>query len=188
MTSSNKFLVVVDMQNDFITGSLGTKDAQAIVPAVVQKIKTCYDDGYFILVTQDTHQDATYLDSPEGRKLHTKHCIEGTCGWEICDEVKEAIKDTGYILVAKSSFYSNTLASAINQLIDPQCANPPSIEFVGLCTNICVLMNAITCKALAKDKEIDVVVHASCCAGTTPELHRSALDVMRSCQIEVPDG
>ena len=163
-----KTLIVVDMQNDFIDGSLGTKEAQAIVGNVRKKIKEYQTRGDEIIFTRDTHQE-DYLETPEGKKLPVKHCIYGTKGWEIAEglEVPEAIyidKPTfGWVHWNERSF--------------------EEIELVGLCTDICVVSNALILKAMFPEAEI--TVDASCCAGVTPETHKAALETMKMCQIQV---
>lgn len=183
-----KVLVVVDMQIDFISGSLGTKEAQRIVQHVVSKIKNC-GPGTLVILTKDTHKE-NYLDTQEGRNLPVKHCIEGTPGWSICDEVSNAVKhNPGIILyssrdvsqsrVKKDRFGSVDLANIIKQYED----SIESIELVGLCTDVCVISNAILLKAFMP--EVPIIVDASCCAGVTPESHKNALQAMKMCQIHI---
>lgn len=165
-----KLLLVIDMQNDFIDGSLGTTEAVAIVPRVIEKVKNF--DGE-IIFTQDTHGD-NYLDTQEGKRLPVKHCIEGTEGWKIREELRPYIRTNW----RKRAFGSIALAEMISEM-----ENIESIEMVGLCTDICVVSNALIIKAA--NREIPIIVDSSCCAGVTPEKHEAALEVMRSCQIEV---
>ena len=165
-----KLLLVIDMQNDFIDGSLGTAEAVAIVPRVLEKVKKF--DGK-IIFTQDTHGD-NYLDTQEGKRLPVKHCIEGTDGWEIREELRPYVRTKWQ----KRAFGSIALAEMISEM-----ENIESIEMVGLCTDICVVSNALIIKAA--NREIPIIVDSSCCAGVTPEKHEAALEVMRSCQIEV---
>ena len=165
-----KLLLVIDMQNDFIDGSLGTAEAVAIVPRVLEKVKKF--DGK-IIFTQDTHGD-NYLDTQEGKRLPVKHCIEGTDGWEIREELRPYVRTKWQ----KRAFCSIALAEMISEM-----ENIESIEMVGLCTDICVVSNALIIKAA--NREIPIIVDSSCCAGVTPEKHEAALEVMRSCQIEV---
>ncbi len=165
-----KLLIVVDMQNDFIDGSLGTKEAVAIVPKVVEKVKGFDGD---IIFTMDTHGE-NYLDTQEGRKLPVKHCIEGTDGWQIREELMPYVRRRWM----KRTFGSYALAEAIREMNTFE-----SIELVGLCTDICVVSNALIIKAV--NREVPIIVDSSCCAGVTPEKHEAALEVMRSCQIEV---
>lgn len=178
-----KILVVVDMQNDFITGSLGTKEAVAIVPNVLEKIKE-YDIND-IYVTRDTHQ-ADYMSTNEGKHLPVEHCIEGTWGWELEDSVKKAVE--GAKIVNKPTFGSTELAGRIAQLYATLPTSETgkrdlSIELIGLCTDICVVSNALLLKAQLPD--ITISVDSKCCAGVTPESHEAALTTMRMCQIEV---
>lgn len=178
-----KILVVVDMQNDFITGSLGTKEAVAIVPNVLDKIKE-YDIND-VCVTRDTHQ-ADYMTTNEGKHLPVEHCIEGTWGWELEDSVKEAVK--GAKTVNKPTFGSTKLASMLAKVYEelPVSKNGIkefSVELIGLCTDICVVSNALLLKA--QMPEIIISVDSNCCAGVTPESHEAALTTMRMCQIEV---
>ena len=165
-----KTLIVVDMQNDFVTGSLGTKEAQAIVPKIKEKIKEYRQSGNRVIFTRDTHYE-NYLETKEGKMLPVKHCIYNTDGWQIVD----GLEFDGCEYVNKESFGWNNWNDR-NYYDD--------IELVGVCTDICVISNALILKAQFSE-DIDIIVDASCCAGCTPELHRAALDVMRSCQINV---
>ena len=183
-------LVVVDMQNDFITGSLGSEAAQAIVPNVVEKVKAYrehYDLTYYrrICFTQDTHFN-DYLDTLEGKYLPVKHCIIGTDGIEICDELKKYVIDGGLFknIYAKYSFGLPDLdVRQYKPGIHGGWMPPESIEIAGLCTDICVVSNALILRAKYPDTVI--YVDSTCCAGTTPEKHQAALEVMKSCQIEI---
>ena len=167
-----KVLIVVDMQNDFIDGSLGTLEAQAIVPRVAAKIRQYKQDEEFVVYTLDSHTD-DYLDTNEGKHLPIKHCIVGTEGWQLPAEVDYLY--TGHIM--KPSFgYDKWREFFADKFVE-------EIELVGLCTDICVVSNALILKAIFP--EIKISVDASCCAGTTPENHAAALTVMKSCQIEV---
>ena len=167
-----KILVVIDMQNDFIDGVLGTAEASIIVPAVKKIIDEFDGDIYF---TRDTHGE-DYLSTQEGRKLPVSHCIKGTNGWEITSEldVSRAVavidKPTfGYIEV------SNEIAKNGGDISD--------ITIIGLCTDICVISNAMIIKAAFPEANISVI--ASACAGVTPESHKNALEAMKMCQIQV---
>lgn len=174
----NKLLVVVDMQNDFINGSLGSKEAVDIVPAVIQKIKDWDGD---IIATKDTHDD-TYLQTREGRYLPVEHCIEGTKGHNLNDEISKELfakmvhKEKMFML-KKRTFGSQMLAEYVRE------NGYDYIELVGLCTDICVVSNAILLKNYFP--EIDIAIDANCCAGVTPESHRAALTTMKMCQIDV---
>ena len=166
-----KFLIVVDMQADFITGSLGSKDAQAIVPAVVNKVKNF--DGR-VIFTRDTHFD-NYLQTQEGKKLPVVHCIKDTEGWQICDELKPYAN----AVVDKVTFGSIELPGMIKDL----GADIEEIQLCGLCTDICVISNAMILKA--SFPEVSIAVDASCCAGVSKESHNTALDAMHAVQIEI---
>ncbi|MBR5287360.1 MAG: cysteine hydrolase [Clostridia bacterium] len=175
---ANKFLIVVDMQNDFIDAALGSAQAQAIVPAVVDRIRAARMDGETIIATLDTHaQD--YLSTPEGRKLPVEHCIKGTEGWKIRDEIVEAMGDA--ILLEKPTFGSVRLPELIGGMMEEPADT--TIELLGLCTDICVVSNTLLLKAHYPDARI--VVREACCAGVTVEKHLAALETMRSCQIDV---
>lgn len=170
-----KVLVVVDMQKDFVDGALGTKEAEAIVPAVVEKIRSYEIKDVF--VTYDTHQE-DYMDTQEGHNLPVKHCVEGTEGWELDAKVKEAVE--GATFVKKPTFGSTELAELIKGIADKE---EIEVELIGLCTDICVVSNALILKAFMP--EVPISVDSSCCAGVTPQKHEAALETMRSCQIEV---
>lgn len=173
-----RFLIVIDMQNDFISGALGTAEAQAIVPRAVQHIRACREAGYFIIATLDTHGE-DYLRTPEGRKLPVPHCIRGSEGWAIHPDVLRAMGDC--LLVEKPTFGSTELPGIVSDMA--QEAASLTIELIGLCTDICVVSNALLLKAHFPEAAISV--HAACCAGVTPEKHLAALETMRSCQIDV---
>ena len=170
-----KILVVVDMQNDFIDGTLGTKEAQQIVPLVVSKIHSYPQDC--IYATRDTHPDS-YLETQEGRNLPVLHCIEGTKGWEIRKEIADAMP--GAEIINKPTFGSVILAQ---ELMERNESEPIEVELVGLCTDICVVSNALLIKALLP--EVVVRVDPGCCAGVTPQSHEAALVTMRACQIQM---
>lgn len=173
-----KILVVVDMQNDFIDGSLGTKEAEAIVDNVVAKIKEYPRDCVY--ATRDTHQE-DYLQTQEGANLPVVHCIEGTHGWEINDKVKEALG--GAVVMNKPTFGSMELADMMVMEFLGHEASECEVELVGLCTDICVVSNAMILKA--RLPEVKISVDAACCAGVTPESHDAALKTMQMCQIAV---
>ena len=175
-----KIVIIVDCQNDFITGSLGTPEAQAMIPRLVDKINHSSDDTYFIF-TKDTHYD-NYLETAEGKKLPIKHCIKETEGWEIPAELTEHFANSPFT-IEKSTFGSYNLVEMIIEIIDSNDDKVEEIELCGLCTDICVVTNALILKT--SFPECDIVVNSKCCAGTTPEAHEAALAVMRSCQIEV---
>ena len=171
----NKVLVVVDMQKDFVDGALGSAEAVAIVPNVVKKIKAF--DG-LIFVTYDTHSE-NYMDSSEGKKLPVPHCIKGTDGWELDSQVETALEGKDFVAVEKPTFGSVNLP----QLIRNRAGEEFSLELIGLCTDICVVSNALVLKANFPENEISVI--ADCCAGVTPKAHNAALQTMKSCQINV---
>lgn len=166
-----KFLIVVDMQNDFITGSLGSTHAQAIVTNVVNKVKSF--DGR-VIFTRDTH-DKDYLKTQEGKKLPVEHCIKDTKGWQICDELASFVNT----VVDKETFGSTDLPRVIAESGE----SVDEIELCGLCTDICVISNAMILKAAFPESKICVA--ADCCAGVTDESHNTALDAMRAVQIEI---
>lgn len=170
------FLVVVDMQKDFVDGSLGTIEAQGIVRNVCEKIKGFEGE---IIVTFDTHNE-NYLDTAEGKKLPVKHCIKGTKGFELDENVKSALAGKDYTIVEKPTFGSVKLPEIIREKAQGEDF---SVEFVGLCTDICVVSNALLIKA--NFPEAEIFVDSSCCAGVTVESHNCALNTMRSCQINV---
>ena len=173
------FLIVVDMQNDFVDGSLGTAEAVSIIPNAVKKIEAF--DGITI-ATFDTHF-ANYLETAEGKTLPVEHCIENSCGWQLNASIQAALDNKDWIPVKKLTFGSVDLPHIISSIA---CGEDFDIELIGLCTDICVISNALILKAAFLEKRI--AVDAACCAGVTPALHRAALDVMRSCQIDVIDG
>lgn len=166
-----KYLIVVDMQVDFISGSLGSDLATAIVPNVVNKVRAF--DGK-VIFTRDTHFD-NYMDTQEGRKLPVPHCIKDTAGWQICDELLLYAET----VVDKITFGSVDLPRIIAEYGEPV----EEIVLCGLCTDICVISNAMIIKAAFP--EVKITVDASCCAGVSVESHNTALDAMRAVQIEV---
>ena len=173
-----RILIVVDIQNDFVDCSLGTKEAQEIIEPDCEKIKSF--DGH-IFVTLDTHGE-NYLETAEGRKLPVEHCIKGTAGWGLNALVAEALSDRAYTPVEKLTFGSVELPRLIAKSAGDEAF---AVELVGLCTDICVVSNALILKA--SFPEMEVSVSASCCAGVTPESHKAALSVMKMCQINVTE-
>ena len=163
-----KTLIVVDMQNDFIDMALGTAEAVAIVPAVKAKIESYARQGHEIIYTRDTHGE-DYLATPEGRKLPVPHCIRGTEGWQIA----QGLYVPGSRIIDKPNFGWPHW----NQL------ELEKVELIGLCTDICVVSNALIIKAAFPDAVVKV--DSACCAGVTPESHRAALTTMSMCQIDV---
>ena len=189
-----KVLIVVDMQKDFVDGSLGTPEAQAIVPLVAETIKQMADPNTVCIFTKDTHEHF-YLNTLEGKNLPVEHCIAGTAGHSIVDEVFEAycykdFKDpwevyplatTNPLRIEKPSFGSVELQNILATMND----NEPieEITLMGLCTGICVLSNAILCKATLPEVPVNIV--ADCCACVTPASHKTALEAMKLCQINI---
>ena len=165
-----KTLIVVDVQNDFVTGSLGTKEAEVIIPKVKKKIEEYMSRGDQIIFTRDTHFE-NYLETNEGKHLPVEHCIFESKGWEIVEGVEPEHYPVKYI--NKESFGWNRWHER----------NFEEIELIGLCTGICVISNALILKA--NFPEIEITVDASCCACVTPESHRAALSTMKLCQINV---
>ena len=171
-----KILIVVDMQNDFIDGALGTKEAQAIVDKAAEKIKSF--DGE-IVVTFDTHFE-NYMETSEGKKLPVPHCIKGTLGHALNTKLNKALEGKRYTAVEKLTFGSTELPKVVGTLAKGEMYE---IEMLGLCTDICVVSNALLLKAF--NPEIEITVLSELCAGVTPEKHLAALETMRSCQINV---
>lgn len=170
----NKILVVIDMQNDFITGPLGTPEAVAIVPKVKEKIEEYRSRRDQIIFTMDTHYEETYLNTHEGKLLPVKHCINETKGWMFADELP--LEPFEHVVIKNQFGYGywghHIWEEAVHE-----------IEIIGVCTDICVISNALIIRSQMPN--IDITVDASCCAGTTPENHKAALQVMKSCQINV---
>ncbi len=167
-----KLLVVVDMQRDFIDGSLGTEEARMIVPKVKEKIDLCQSQGWDVAFTLDTHGE-DYLNTQEGKRLPIAHCVAETDGWELCDELGD-VKGRYF---EKHTFGSTELGAYAAR------KGYEEIELVGLCTDICVISNAMLLKAYVPEALIRV--DSSCCAGVTPESHERALEAMKACQIDI---
>lgn len=201
-----KFLIVVDMQNDFVTGSLGTKEAQAIVPNIIEKIER--EDYDYLYFTQDAHfsraqlkpslWDWTYEESLEGQKLPIGHCLYETDGYQLIPEIKNILKELykqeeyDYEIIQKNTFGSTSLCNQITGTVTDeyeesymtlQLERKTEIELCGVCTDICIVSNALLLRANFPNSKI--IVNANCCAGSTPELHEAALKVMESCQIDI---
>lgn len=174
-----KTLIVVDMQNDFVTGALGSKEAVAIVPNVQRKIEEYISAGHEVIFTRDTHGE-NYLSTNEGKHLPVPHCIKGTHGWQIMAELDrehcEHIDKPTFGFTPWNIKFDNSFRITEQRKFE-------EIEIVGVCTDICVVSNALILKALFP--EINITVDASCCAGVTPESHQAALATMKSCQINV---
>lgn len=172
MEREKKLLVVVDMQNDFIGGALGTQEAQSILPAVRARIADARKEGEEVAFTRDTHGEE-YLSSQEGKNLPVPHCIAGTAGHEIAAGLCLA----GERVFDKPAFGSIELAAYVKE------RGFAAVELVGVCTDICVISNALLIKAFCPEAE--VCVRAGCCAGVTPQSHQTALDAMRACQVKI---
>lgn len=182
-----KILVVIDMQNDFIDGPLGTPEARAIVPRVCEKIRE--GEWYKIIRTMDTHSPL-YLGTQEGQKLPIEHCMLDTDGWKLNEDIHDTILDTCAKIADENGYcsYESALKSgfgyrAWNKNCSGLIPSQMEIHIVGVCTDICVITNALVLKT--HFPEARIVVDASCCAGTTPEMHEMALRVMESCQIDI---
>ena len=173
----NEVLIVVDMQNDFIDGSLGTKEAEAIVEHVVEAIDRFEGS---VIATRDTHPES-YLSSREGRFLPVEHCIKDSDGWQIRKEVEEALKKKDALIIDKPTFGSEKLVEVLKEMDQKQPIG--TVTLLGLCTDICVVSNALLVEAAFP--ETDIKVLKDCCAGVTPDSHEAALTTMKMCQIEV---
>ena len=171
-----KVLVVVDMQNDFVTGSLANKEAEMIVPNIVAKLEKEKEEDTTIMFTMDSH-GRDYLNTQEGQNLPVEHCITGTDGWQIVEQLQPYIQPQN--VCRKETFGSTTLGECIRRMR----SSISEVEFIGVCTDICVISNALLVKAFAP--EIPIIVDAACCAGVTPESHETALNAMWTCQIKV---
>ena len=171
-----RFLVAVDLQKDFVDGALGSPEAVAMIPAAAKKIRGF--DGE-IFVTLDTHFE-NYMETAEGKKLPVPHCIKGTPGWELDRKIKKALEKKSYVAVEKNTFGSVRLPALI---AEAAAGEEFSVVIIGLCTDICVVSNALLIKANFPEAEISV--DPACCAGVTPEKHEVALETMRSCQIDI---
>ena len=169
-----KLLVVVDMQKDFVDGALGTPEAQAIVENVVNRVKEAKENGEQIIFTMDTHE-TNYLETMEGKNLPVEHCISETAGWKLIPQLRPLTANTK--IVQKPTFGSTQLSYLV------AIEDYEEIELIGLCTDICVISNALLLKATVP--ETPIIVNASCCAGVTPESHKNALEAMKMCQISI---
>lgn len=168
-----KVIVVIDMQNDFIDGALGTKEAQAMLPNLVAKLER--EKDALLIFTQDTHSK-NYMETQEGRNLPVLHCIKPEKGWEIAPSLQPFVKKAAAV-IEKPAFGSLELPKAVAKL------QPDEVELVGLCTDICVISNAMILKTAFP--ELPVAVDASCCAGVTPASHDNALQAMKMCQVDI---
>ena len=171
-----KLLIVVDMQKDFVDGALGTAEAVAIVDNVVSKIENFDGD---VIATYDTHPE-NYMETQEGKNLPVPHCIKGTDGWKLDAKVQAALEKKGFKAIEKPTFGSVDLPEYIKANYNPA---ETEIELIGLCTDICVVSNALLMKA--NFLETKVSVDAACCAGVTVESHNAALLTMKMCQVNV---
>jgi len=169
-----KILIAVDLQNDFITGALGTGEAVEMLPRAVRKIKEF--DGP-VIFTMDTHGE-NYLETAEGRKLPVTHCVKNTEGWQLAPEIKALVGDNR--VVEKPTFGSMELPGLVMEFCRDEL---PEIEIIGICTDICVISNAMILKAAFP--EASITVDSSCCAGVAPESHQRALGAMGACQIDI---
>ena len=181
-------LLVIDTQNDFIDGVLGSEQAVDTVPNIVKKIEE-FNNG-IIITTQDTHYD-DYMSTPEGKLLPVPHCISGTEGWMINSDIQDAINSRlsiegiSTVNVKKPTFGSISLANIVDSYVR-STEEDINIEICGFCTDICVVSNAMLIKTLLYDlNRVNISVLKDCCAGVTPEKHDAALEVMKSCQINV---
>lgn len=173
----NKLYIVVDMQNDFITGSLGSKAAEKIVPTVTDVTTKAIQNGDKVIFTQDTHQ-TNYMNTQEGERLPIPHCIENSKGWEIIP-VLQPLAEKALITIKKPTFGSLSLIDYIRH----NCPNVEEIILIGVCTDICVISNALLIKAAFPETRI--VIYEDACAGVTPETHEAALITAKSCQIDI---
>ena len=172
---ADKYFIVIDMQNDFVTGALGTKEAEAAAQNTIQKVKQFQGK---ILFTQDTHEE-NYLETQEGKILPVKHCIRGTVGWRLIPELEVFQKEANHPVFEKNTFGSVALAQFLLEKYREKSIE--SVELAGLCTDICVISNALLIKAYTP--ELPIIVDVSCCAGVSPDKHHAALQTMESCQI-----
>lgn len=178
----NKLLIVVDMQNDFVTGSLANLAAEKIIPNIVEKLKA--KDYTYLIFTRDTHQK-NYLETQEGKNLPVEHCIEGTKGWEIIPELQEFTKNA--FIIDKPTFGYKDWKAKLNELFDDENNQPgdfpEEIELCGTCTSVCVSTNATILKSFYP--EMPISVDSSCCACLNEDTHNAALTVMKTQQIFV---
>lgn len=176
-----KVLVVVDVQNDFVSGRLGSPEAQDAIPTIRDKVNEYFKRGDLIVYTQDTHYD-NYMGTNEGKYLPVPHCIREEWGWDVVDEVDRFAPH-----IEKVTFGHYDLPFRILELASQVDSKIEGIELCGFCTDICVISNALILKSVFAPMDIDITVDAKACAGVTPEKHASALEVMRSCQIIVKE-
>ena len=170
-----KILIVVDMQNDFIDAALGTKEAVSIVENVKDKIRSYPPEN--VIATMDTHGE-NYMETQEGKNLPVPHCIKGSEGWQLRTDIAQLLREAR--IYEKPTFGSLALATDLKAMSEEE---ELELELIGLCTDICVVSNALLLKAFMP--EVPITVDAACCAGVTPEKHQAALETMRSCQIRI---
>lgn len=173
----SKYLIVIDMQKDFIDGALGTEEAQVLAPALVEKVKAFKGP---VIFTRDTHGE-DYLETQEGKNLPVAHCIYGSEGWELLPELDQYAKDNHCMIFDKPTFGSTQLAGFVSGV--DRMTHIDEIELVGVCTDICVIANAMLLKTALP--ETVITVNAAYCAGVTPQSHLTALEAMKACQIRV---
>ncbi|MGN0579231.1 MAG: cysteine hydrolase family protein [Ruminococcus sp.] len=177
-----KILIMIDMQNDFLTGTLGNPETAAVLSNVCSKVEEYLKSGGFPLVyTMDTHGD-NYSDTQEGKKLPVPHCIDGTEGWELPKKLKSIIGENA-VCIKKNTFGARELPGILKKIESEAEEKISEIELIGVCTDICVISNALLIKAFYP--ELPVIVDSSCCAGVTPQSHLNALEAMKMCQIEI---
>lgn len=177
-----KVLIVVDMQNDFISGCLGTKEAQAIVSPMADFIKKWIEDGGIVIFTQDTH-DASYLNTQEGKRLPVGHCFAGTTGWKVVDTLEKYQNMDSVHTITKATFGSLDLAECIKEITEDAGCDEVEVYFCGVCTGICVISNAVATKIVMPEARIAII--SDLCACVTPESHQTALDAMRTLQMDI---
>lgn len=175
--SGKKILFVIDMQVDFVTGALANEEAQKIIDRIAEKVKAYQDAGDYVFFTRDTHGES-YMDTQEGRLLPVEHCIQGSAGWEIVDGLKAFATEANTL--DKPSFGSLELPKWVYKKTD---GDFEEMEFCGVCTDICVISNAMIMKAAFP--EVTLTVDSSCCAGVSVESHKTALDAMAACQMMI---
>ena len=179
-----KTLVIVDMQNDFTSGALGNAECEAVVPEVVSLVNSKEFDK--IILTRDTHDGKLYLDTQEGKKLPVPHCIKGTDGWQVRSEIMEAVEKNydkkDYVIIDKPTFGSTDLACTLEYIFKNN-QNKLEIYFCGVCTGICVISNVALVKAFLPESKVCVVEKA--CACVTPESHRTAIEAMKTFQVDI---
>lgn len=178
--NTEKLLLVIDMQKDFVTGALANEEAQKIIGNIQKKINAYKAAGYPVFFTRDTHGE-NYMQTQEGKLLPVPHCIKGTDGWQIIEELREEACDDG--ILDKPTFGCLELPAWLDEKLSGAAAS--EIELCGVCTDICVISNAMILKAAYP--ETTVMVDGSCCAGVTPESHANALEAMKMCQIIIKE-